>query len=403
MLRRIANAKVRFVLRLGAIASSSALMAGCASLPTTGPTGHQIRRDSTGPDNAIGYKIIDIPSAQAASLSDGSRVSALASLASQGPVDVLGPGDVISIQVYEVGTGLFNNLGSHSSSGLGGDSDAVSSGASGNGLDLVVDRDGGITFPYVGRVSVAGLTPYEVQEKIQNGLRGKSQSPQVLVSLKKSIFSSVIVMGAVQKPGRFPLGLARDRILDIIAEAGGVSALVGSGQSTATGTGPQDMVVKLTRGDRTVVDRLDAIAPASADNLVLLPGDRLEVERQPRTFLVFGALDKISQMPFESQQLTLAEALARAGGPSDARADPRAIFVFRSSTDRTGDVHDDQQPTIYRLNLMHPSGYFAAQKFLMRDKDLIYIGNASSNLPTKFVQIINLLFSPVFSVRAATN
>ncbi len=378
------------------------LLSGCATLPANGPTGAQIRHDVAGPDNVLGYKIVDIGPQTIRETADENGTSGLASLRADGVVDTLGPGDVLSIEVYEVGSGLFTS----NRTAIGGDvGDVLNTSASGDTLGggVTVDRDGAIFVPYVGRIVVTGLTPAEVQDKILAGLRGKSQSPQVIVSLRKNVANTVVVMGAVQKPGRLPLDLARDHLLDAVAEAGGISLNVVSGSSTATGTGPQDMVVRFTRRDRTVEQRLDSIKSGSPDDLLLLPGDRIEVVRQPRTFTVFGALDRIAQMPFESQRLSLAEALARAGGPSDARADPRAIYVFRLTSAPAANGTSAPGAEIYRLNMMRASGYFLAQQFTMQDKDLIYISNAPSNAPTKLVSILNLLFTPVFSVRAAAH
>jgi len=409
MVVRHAMRRFSTVGRSGLISSVAVLLTGCATLPTTGPTGHQVRRDVLGSDNAYGYKIVDITPDTASVPESATGELTLSSLSADGRVDVLGPGDMVSIEVFEVGSGLF--AGGRTT--IGGDGDTSGSmeppSASGKSLGggVTVGQDGFISVPYVGRLQVAGLTTGEVQDKILLGLRGKSQSPQVIVSIAKNRTNTVVVMGAVAKPGRLELTLARDHLLDAIAEAGGLNTAVTSGTSTATGTGPQDMIVRFTRGGRTVSEQLDTIETGSPDDLKLLPGDRIDVLRQPRTFIVFGATDKIAQLPFESARLSLAEALARIGGPSDARADPRSIFVFRlqhpvvASSTTTGAAAP--KAVIYRLNMMKASGYFLSQRFAMQDKDVIYIANASSNLPAKAVQIINQLFAPIFSIRSVTN
>jgi polysaccharide biosynthesis/export protein len=189
---------------------------------------------------------------------------------------------------------------------------------------------------------------------------------------------------------------------------------VQTGVATATGTGAQDVTVRFTRGARVAEQPLDSIVAGSPSDLVLLGGDRIELIRQPRTFTVFGALDRISQIPFESRTLTLAEALARAGGPNDNRADPKAVFIFRmvpnadlpAPADGSASALTTPAPTFfpvaYRINMMKAENYFLAQRFPMRDKDLIYIGNASANQPLKLVQALGQLFAPVLSVQNAT-
>lgn len=385
-------------------------MSACATLPRNGPTGSQITHDAT-KANDIGYQLVDIAPGNIAALSTVDVPSgALATLAADGFVDTLGPGDVLSVEIYEVGVSLFGGRASIAGGGgmAGGDAPSASGQALGQG-GLTVDRNGNITIPYVGTIQVTGLTLAQVQQRILAGLRGKSQSPQVIVSLRSNVANTVVVMGAVTTPRRVPLTLARERLLDVIADTGGISRAAQSGSSTATGTGTQDSIVRFTRNGRTVEQPLDSIVSGSPDDLVLLGGDRIELIRQPRTFTVFGAIDRISQVPFESRTLTLAEALARAGGPNDGRADPRSVFVFRLpagaaalEAKQPGAAPATVRPIIYRIDMLRAQNYFLAQQFAMRDKDVVYIANASANQPLKLVQALGQLFSPVIAVQNAT-
>ena len=55
---------------------------------------------------------------------------------------------------------------------------------------------------------------------------------------------------------------------------------------------------------------------------------------------------------------------------------------------------------MYHLNMMKPGALFLSQQFAMKDKDLLYVGNAQANQPTKLVQLVSQLFVPVTTVRA---
>lgn len=391
-------------------------LGGCTTLPRNGPTGSQIARSATN-DNVIGFKIIDIAPNNISALSTTrSPTGMLAALAATGEVDQIGPGDILSIEIYEVGVTLFGGRATMgATSGVAGiDAGLSASNETLGGGGIVVDRNGNITLPYIGVISVAGFTTSQVQDQIVARLRDKSQSPQVVVSLRRNVANTVTIIGDVAVPGRFPLTLARERLLDVIAEKGGISRAAQTGSSTATGTGAQDVIVRFVRRGRMAEQPLDSIMAGSPDDLVLLGGDRIELIRQPRTFTVFGALDRIAQVPFESRILTLAEALARAGGPNDGRADPRSVFIFRFAPN--ADIPAGAQtsepvpaanairltPVAYRINMMQAQNYFLAQRFVMQDKDLIYIGNASANQPLKLVQALGQLFAPVLSVQNAT-
>jgi polysaccharide export outer membrane protein len=290
----------------------------------------------------------------------------------------VGPGDQLDIAVFEVGASLF---GSARASSDGYDPSARAE----RFPAIVVDRNGAIHLPYIGSIPVAGRTPNEIAARIEGAYRGKSQSPQVLVSIRDNLTSTVYVSGDVRKPGRLPLSLQEERLLDAVAAAGGTVAQA------------QDMVVRMVRDGRQVEERLDRIRPGSADDLVLVPGDRVELIRQPQSYVVLGAANRISQVAFDQSDVMLAEAAARAGGPNDAAADPRAVFLFRY--DPTTDASGVVQPTIYRLNMLAPASYFLAQRFPMRDRDVLYVANAGANRPAKLVNIINQLFSPFVAAR----
>jgi polysaccharide export outer membrane protein len=361
------------------LALGSLSLGACASLPASGPTASQIVRGARGAENTIGFRLVDIdgPVLDQITKADAEangRLSTLASLAVEGRNDVVGPGDVLAIGISLFGGGRIG--------GEGFDPSARGE----NFPTVVVDTDGTIRLPYVGRIEVANHTPSEIQTMIETGLRGKSQNPQALVSVKTNLRSTVFVNGDVRRPGRYELSLQRERLLDAVAAAGG---------SVNTS---EDTLVRFNRGDRTLEERLGRIRPGAPDDLVLAPGDRIELIKRPRTFIVLGATNKVSQVNFETGDVSLAEAVARAGGPVDATADPSAIFLFRYDPGATEGALGT--PTVYRLNLMKPTSYFLSQRFAIHDKDVIYIGNAAANQPAKLVSIINQLFSPFITARA---
>src|SRR6185437_13492955 len=116
------------------------------------------------------------------------------------------------------------------------------------------------------------------------------------------------------------------------------------------------------------------------------PGDVLTLVRRPQTFSVFGATGKNAAITFTSDRPSLAEALAKAGGLDDNRADPRAVFLFRYEPD--GVVRALRQPlattaaggvspVVYRLDLKDAASYPLAQRFPVHDKDIIFVADAA--------------------------
>lgn len=93
--------------------------------------------------------------------------------------------------------------------------------------DFVIDKDGGISYPLIGRVEAAGLPPSELARKLQ-GLLGAGflRKPEVSVRVKEYRSRPVLVLGEVARPGIFSLKGDRS-LLTILAEAGGLTANAG--------------------------------------------------------------------------------------------------------------------------------------------------------------------------------
>jgi protein involved in polysaccharide export with SLBB domain len=120
------------------------------------------------------------------------------------PKLVIGPGDILNIQVY-------------------GESGMIASGGGTSGVtsqlptEYQVDSDGVIVFPFIGRVRLTGLTPTDASDKIANLL---SKPRKVTVLVKESSTYWVAVLGNVAHPGRYQIA-GRPTLLSVLSLAGG--------------------------------------------------------------------------------------------------------------------------------------------------------------------------------------
>lgn len=362
------------------LVTSTLLLGGCATLPSSGPTAGEISKAQRQLDS---FDLIDVDESALGRItaSPSTGKGRLAPLAVDGMVDAIGPGDVLQITVYEVGSSLF---GSRAAS-LGF---APSTGSGENLPPVTVARDGRITIPWVGNINAQGKTPDELAAELSIAYRRNSENPQVMVAIRENVNNTVVVQGDVKKPGRLPLTLARETLLDAIAISGG------------SANPSLDSIVKISRGSRSAEEPLSSIEPGSEDDLRLLGQDRLSVTFRPRTFTVLGATGKVSEIPFQSPRVSLVEAIGRGGGPSDERANPAAIFVFRyEPAEFDGSPAATSRAVAYKINMRRPESYFLAQRFEMRPRDVIYIANADANIPTKAIQVLSLFFSPFYTAK----
>jgi polysaccharide export outer membrane protein len=381
-LRWIEGAAPSWAVALAALSLSA--LAGCASLPSSGPTVNEIVQASDNP--AAPYKIVELTRANVPDPAPGANGAAALGDLGRAPLaetsaDQIQVGDVLQVTIFEIGTALFGAAPSASALSAGGEAASPPVANAQNLPPQPVAPDGDISVPYIGRVAAAGLSPQALEVEIETGLRGKSQAPQVMVTFRDDVGNSVYLMGDVRTPGRKPLSYAREHLLDMIAMAGGPT------------NSAQDSWVRVTRAGQSAEAPLGDIVSGDADDLVLRPHDRIEILFRPRSFTAFGASGKVSEVMFQAPDLSLAQALARIGGPLDAQADPRGVFIFRA------DQSPDKTPLIYELNMRDPQSYFVAQRFMMRDKDLIYVANAESNAWLKFLTLVNVVANPVITAK----
>ena len=124
---------------------------------------------------------------------------------------------------------------------------------------------------------------------------------------------------------------------------------------------------------------------------------------QPQTFVAFGASGQQGQFPFGAWRLSIAEALGKAGGLNDNLADPASVYLYRGERREVAEqlgldcarFGGPIVPVIYNLNLRDPAGYFLAQKFEMRNKDVIFTSNAQSVETSKVLTYIRLITATV--------
>ena len=390
-----------------AAAALLTFLASCSSLPTSGPTNQQVVDQFTVKENPLGARLVELTPAIVEALHNqpDDSMGVIGRLRSNRAVDLLGPGDVLSITIYEAGNGLFNSRKSTPEA----DAAAAPAGSSGETLPRVqVDRSGMIMIPYAGEIHVAGRTTTQVQRMIEGRLSQQASQAQVLVNVVSNGSNVVYVSGDVKSSGRFPLSLAHETVLDMVALAGGPTH------------SPQDTVVKVTRRGHEATTSLTRIQTVAAENLPVEPLDRIQVDYLPRSYVAFGATGRVAQIPFDAANVSLAEAVARAGGLDDNRANPEAVFLFRfenaadakaagltgpapiPASPATPGAIPNGLPVLYRVNMRDPQSYFAIQRFTMRDKDLVYIANAPTVQIYKFLQLLYTFATPAVTARTLT-
>lgn len=363
-------------------------LGGCSQIPSSGPSaGDVIGQAAAGV--AQQYEFVDIDSSVIDTLRHRDPDSFLAHFGDYRPSvePHIGVGDAVSVTIWEASAGgLFSAplVADHFTTGSN----------SATIPEQVVGRDGSISVPYAGRVKVIGRTTQDVQKIIEQALTGKAIQPQVLVNVAHSVNNTVTVTGEVTNGARVPLSVRGDRLLDVIAAAGGVRAPI------------NETYVQLSRGSATVRVALSRVISNPRENIIIRPDDVLTLIKDPQTFIAYGATGRNAEIPFDAEGITLAQALAKAGGLLDDRSDPQGVFVFRYEPENVARALRPNStltklgrltPVVYRLNLRDPNSLFTEQNFRIANRDLIYVSNAPLDDIQKVVGIFTTALSPAAS------
>ncbi len=362
-----------------------AALAGCSSLPRDGPSGRAVTRGADGMDSLGGYAIVELDYAASERIKavPAARLTGLAVAGDAAATDLIGEGDTLSVTIYEPSGALFG--GRSLAGGVQGANETLGG--------IVVDRNGSILVPFAGQVRVAGLNPTEAAGAIRRALQGRVGNPQVIVGVTGNAYNSVVVLGEVKTAGRVPLTINADRVLDVIAAAGGASRPV------------QDVEVVIQRGDRTFSAPLSQVTGAFGENVRLARGDQVNVVYKPRRYSTFGALGAVARTDMPPGEVTLAAAVSTVGGLDDTTADARSVLVFRFERPEVAAALGLTQPptprgvpVVYRLNLAEASGFFVAGNFAIQPEDIVYVPRAGYAEARKFFEFVQSITRVIYDV-----
>jgi polysaccharide export outer membrane protein len=237
--------------------------------------------------------------------------------AQDGPAEyLLGPGDVIRIQVFQ-------------------NPDLT--------LETRVAESGAITYPLIGAVQVGGGTPRDAEKRIARQLMdgGFVQKPQVSVILVQNRGNQVSVLGQVNHPGRFPLETTNTRLTEMLAIAGGIA-----------GTGADTVIIVGLRDGKPFRKEIDIaglfLGNRMEDDMLVSGGDVIYVHRAP-VFYVYGEVQRPGSFRVE-RGMTVMQALAQGGGPTVRGTENRlrlhrraaaAGAIVKSSPELTDPIQPD--------------------------------------------------------------
>ncbi|MBA4321763.1 MAG: hypothetical protein C0408_02990 [Odoribacter sp.] len=222
---------------------------------------------------------------------------------------MIGPGDVISIQVWDHGD-LNRNV--------------------------EVSQEGDFTFPLIGKIHTSGLSVFELEKIITDKLNsGYLISPQVTITISEFKNQEVFLFGAVKKPGSYVIK-GKTHILKLTTDAGGFEDESGMSATVIRPKSPllknKPITLEQAKENEMITIDLNQVTISSTDDkFYILPGDSIYINKMAR-FFVTGEVKKPGIYNWE-KDLTIREAISIAGGATPRGSEERAWIVRRQDNE----------------------------------------------------------------------
>ena len=274
----------------------------------------------------------------------------------------IGPGDILSIDVYD-----------HPELTMPAGPDRS---ASENGFR--VQADGRFFYPHIGEIEAAGRSIEHVRSDVSQKLRLIIPEPQVVARVAEFNSQSVLVGGEVNKPNKQTLNSVPLTLFQAVNAAGGTTEDADLSRIT------------VKRNGRTYGVDLNGFLRANyvQNNPILRAGDVVHVpELRNEQAYILGEVDKPSVVDLAKEPVNLTQALANQGGLKEVRADARGVFVFRTVAGRT---------TVFQLETSSPEGWLLGTEFSLIPEDVVYVTRSPL---TRWNDTITGLLPTVVAVR----
>lgn len=258
----------------------------------------------------------------------------------------VGPGDVLNIIVYD-----------HPELTIPAGSER-SAEESGN----LVHADGTVYYPYIGNLQVSGRTVGEIRRMLTTRLADFITDPQIEVNVAAFRSKKFYVSGEVATPGTQPITNVPMTVLDAISSAGGATDNANWHSVTLTREGQErqlSLYEMLKQGDLS-------------QNFLMQPGDVLHIaSAEDQNISVLGQVRNPGNITTGRERLSLTDALGRAGGVVETRAEPSGIFVIRGNP-----AGSDKMATVYQLDISNAVALNMGTHFPLEPQDVVYVTSA---------------------------
>ena len=245
---------------------------------------------------------------------------------------------------------------------------ASASGASG----FVVDQQGYIQFPLIGRIQARGLSVPQFTDNLRAQLRRYLKYPDPQVSLMNYRGKKFFIDGAVAKPGEFNIADGPVSLVGAISMAGGTLP-----------AGDSNSIELIRNGKRYNLGLRDLQNMGVAPNQIYLQdGDALHINNLDRNKVyVLGEFGEVKPLEIPEQGISLAQVMGESKGLNPNTANAAKVYIVR---DHPGLNYSD----IYYVDMQSVTNLALANRFAMQPNDMVYVDATGLTRWSRFINSI---------------
>lgn len=229
-----------------------------------------------------------------------------------------------------------------------------------NTKELIVKRDGTLTFPLIGEVLVAGLELEEAITLIEDRLREYIFYPRVTIIPYEIKSGTVTILGKVTYPQQYQI-TGEMKILDLIAKAGGLA--LGYFQNNSIELADLERSFIVRENKVLPIDFYDLIKQGNMlHNIPLMGGDYLYLPSAiNREVYVVGEVIEQGHFAYK-ENMTLGQVIAYSQGLKPS-AKTKSVYLVRGNL---------KHPRLFKINL-NAIYMGKIMDFKLKPNDIIYV------------------------------
>ena len=222
----------------------------------------------------------------------------------------------------------------------------------------LIDQQGYIQFPIIGRYKASGKTVYQINQDLSKLLAKYLKTPDVIVRVISYQGKQFSVEGQVLKGGRFNLTEQPISLYSALGMAGGINPQFGDHTD----------ITLIRDGISYSINKFSLEqAGYSLHKLYILPNDSIYINaRENKKIYVMGESGKNQALTLRDTGMSLTDVLGESLGLNALSGSRNKIYVVRTTK-------ESQQTYIYHLDLTSIADFSLATQFKMQSNDVVYV------------------------------